>query len=447
MGGLVGSSGFRGIALKEISPSFCLAMGEAISSQRPGVHSVGHDVRFSSPVLALALALGLNAGGSDVKYMGLAPTPATAFYSRGNSGGAMVTASHNPPEYNGVKLFGPKGASISLAAYLKIESLIDNAGSLHSETLGSIRQGDGLIDYVEAVAAASRSSKGWEVGLDPGNGSTTLTAEMIFKKIGINAIGINVAPDGSFPGRGPEPCESALRGLSDLVKSKSLDVGFAFDGDGDRLAIVDENGKPIDQDTALAFSLARSLKGRNRSVVVNVDTSAVVDYAVEAAGGRVIRSRVGDPCVLEAMLENHSIAGGETCGAWIFPGISLCPDGVLSSIIFLNLLGEAAMKASEARAGLPALALRRRKVACTNQVKKPLMETLEAEVRHRYSEEETIAVDGIRVGFSDKSWVLVRPSGTEPVIRITAESQTAKKTVGLIDEFTRMIEAIKKGKI
>jgi phosphoglucosamine mutase len=446
MDGLVSSSGFRGIALKEVTPGFCLAMGEAISSLSPGNYAVGHDVRFSSPLLALALSLGLNTGGSDVNYMGLAPTPALAFYSRGNSGGAMVTASHNPPEYNGVKLFDQKGASISLSKYLKIAAMIPRADTPGYRPLGSIRHGDGLIDYIEAVAAAGRSRKDWKVGLDPGNGSTTLTADMIYRKMGIKAKSINVAPDGSFPGRGPEPREDTLGELSELVRSKSLDIGFAFDGDGDRLAIIDEKGKQIDPDTALAFSLARSIKGRKGTVVVNVDTSAVVDYAVEAAGGRVTRSKVGDPYVLEAMMKRHAIAGGETCGAWIFPGISLCPDGVLSSIIFLNLLEEGAMNPSETRAGLPGLVLRRRKVPCQNQVKGTLMIKLEAEVRERYCEEETLSVDGIRVGFSDKSWVLVRPSGTEPVIRITAESQSEKKTLGLMSEFVKLIEVIKRGK-
>jgi len=446
MDGLVGSSGFRGIALKEVTPSFCLAMGEAISSLSPGKHAVGHDVRFSSPLLATALALGLNAGGSDVKCIGLAPTPALAFYSRGNSGGAMVTASHNPPEYNGVKLFDKKGASISLSKYLKIAAMIPRSDAHGNRPIGSIRQGGGLIDYADAVAAAGRTRKGWKVGLDPGNGSTTLTADMIYRAIGIRAKSINVAPDGSFPGRGPETSEDALGGLSDLVRSKGLDVGFAFDGDGDRLAIVDERGKQIDQDTALAFSLARSIKGRKGSVVVNVDTSAIVDYAVEAVGGRVIRSKVGDPYVLEAMMKHRSMAGGETCGAWIFPDISLCPDGVLSSIVFLSLLEEGAMKPSEARAGLPGLVLRRRKVPCPNKAKQTLVEKLEAEIRYRYSEEETLSVDGIRVGFSDKSWVLVRPSGTEPALRITAESQNEKKTLGLMDEFIKLIEAIKRGR-
>jgi phosphoglucosamine mutase len=146
------------------------------------------------------------------------------------------------------------------------------------------------------------------------------------------------------------------------------------------------------------------------------------------------------------MLKQRAAAGGETCGAWIFPSMSLCPDGVLSSIVFLNLLDENGMKASGARVGLPGLALKRRKVPCINNQKKPLMGKLEAEVRNLYSDEEIITVDGIRVGFSDKSWALVRPSGTEPALRITAESPSENKTLGIMHEFVKLVERIKRGR-
>ncbi len=445
MEGLVGSSGFRGVALREITPGLCLAMGNAISSINPGCYALGHDVRFSSPLLTLALAVGLNSGGSDVMHMGLAPTPALAFYSRGKTGGAMVTASHNPPEYNGVKLFDQRGASIGLRGYMKIAALLPRAEACMQGPLGSIRQGNGLSEYIEAVAAAGRLKKGWKVGLDPGDGATTPTAAMIYRGMGLKIQAINVAPDGSFPGRGPEPAEGVLEGLSDLVRTKGLDVGFAYDGDGDRLAIVDEKGKCVDQDAALAFFLARSIGDRRGSVVVNVDTSAVVDYAVEAVGGRVIRSKVGDPHVLEAMVKQRAVAGGEACGAWLSPEHGLCPDGVLSSILFLNFLEEGGMMPSEARAGLPALVLRRRKIPCRSGEKASLMEKLETEIRDRHRGAETLSVDGIRVSFSDRSWVLVRPSGTEPALRITAESESERKTLKLMDEFTGLIGALGKG--
>jgi phosphoglucosamine mutase len=187
--------------------------------------------------------------------------------------------------------------------------------------------------------------------------------------------------------------------------------------------------------------------GRKGTVVVNVDTSAAVDIAVEAAGGRVFRSRVGDPYILEAMIKHRAVAGGESCGAWICPEISLCPDGVLSSITFLNLLEEGGMKPSEVMGILPPLVLKRKKVHCQNNVKKVLMQRLETALRNRYGEEEIVAVDGIRIGFADKSWTLIRPSGTEPYIRVTAESPSESQTEKLMNEFVKLIEATKEGKI
>jgi len=166
---------------------------------------------------------------------------------------------------------------------------------------------------------------------------------------------------------------------------------------------------------------------------------------VEAVGGRVIRSKVGDPHVLEAMVKQRAVAGGEACGAWLSPEHGLCPDGVLSSILFLNFLEEGGMMPSEARAGLPALVLRRRKIPCRSGEKASLMEKLETEIRDRHRGAETLSVDGIRVSFSDRSWVLVRPSGTEPALRITAESESERKTLKLMDEFTGLIGALGKG--
>jgi phosphoglucosamine mutase len=442
----LGSSGFRGIALEDISPNFCLAMGMAISSLDHGKYAVGHDVRLSSPLLALSLALGLNAGGSDVEYLGLAPTPALAFHSRGKSGGGMITASHNPPEYNGVKLFDRKGASVSYSDYRKILALIPRAGPVRHDSLGDMRPSGGLDGYIEVVASTGNLRKSWRVGLDPGNGSTALTATMVCNKMGLVSQAINLAPDGSFPGRGPEPSKEALGGLSGLVRERGMDVGFAFDGDGDRVAIVDEKGSFIDQDAALAFFLSGSLKGKKGTVIINVDTSAAVDMVVEEAGGRIIRSKVGDPYILEAMLKHRAIAGGESCGAWICPELSLCPDGVLSSVVFLNLLEESGMKPSEVKGKLPQLKLKRVKVPCENKIKKTLMERLEAEVRSRYDAEDIVTVDGVRVSFTDRSWVLARPSGTEPALRITAESTSEARTIKLISEITKMIETFKEGK-
>ncbi len=420
--GLVSSSGFRGLALKEITPELCLRLGLALSGLLGGTCVVGRDVRLSSPLLAQSLIDGLNSGGSDTVFLGLAPTPAVSFYSRRHSGGAMVTASHNPPPYNGIKLFDGRGASVTQGFYEGLLSAAAREPRYSSwDALGSSKAGGGLHDYVDHVASAF-AGKRWRVGLDPGNGATAVTAPAVFSAIDCDASAVNLAPDGTFPGRGSEPGEGALSSLSELVRERGLDAGFAYDGDGDRLAIVDERGEPVPQDVALAFAASQIVREKGGSVVVNVDTSAMVDIMVEEAGGKVYRSRVGDPYVVEEMIRRGSVFGGESCGAWIYPDQGLCPDGVLSSILFLSLLSGAGVMPSQLRGMAPRLSISRLKVGCPNGLKARVMASLGERIGYLYPESEILLTDGIRAGLPDKSWVLVRPSGTEPLIRITAEA-------------------------
>ncbi|MDD1776372.1 MAG: hypothetical protein LUP94_03355, partial [Candidatus Methanomethylicus sp.] len=251
---LVSSSGIRGLAIDEVSPRLCMDFGLAISSNHKGTYALGYDVRVTSQLLARSLANGLNAGGSDVISLGLAPTPAVAFYSKGKAGGAMITASHNPPEYNGIKLFDRKGASVAQSLYCDLLSMTEKAPKpIHWESLGQSRSGNGLYEYLESLAYLSNTSKKWNVGIDPGNGSTCITAAIAFKLAGVKTSAVNLAPDGYFKGRGSEPDEKALISLSKLVREKNLDMGFAFDGDGDRVAMVDERGSFIPQDLSLAY--------------------------------------------------------------------------------------------------------------------------------------------------------------------------------------------------
>jgi phosphoglucosamine mutase len=444
---LISSSGLRGIAMKEVSPELCMKVGIALSNVNKGSYAVGHDVRLSSPLLARSLINGLNAGGSNVLYLGLAPTPAVAFYSRGHKGGAVITASHNPPEYNGIKVFDGRGVSAARSFYVTL--LTKQGGGLDYAnwgSLGSSRAGDGLYQYVEHVASASRIKRRWKVGLDLGNGATSITAPLALSLSGCEISTINLAPDGTFPGRGSEPNEKSLLGLSEMVKARHLDIGFGYDGDGDRLAIVDERGVLIPQDLALAFVAGQSVReAGGGSVVVNVDTSSLVDIMVESGGGNVYRSKVGDPYVLEEMTKKKSTFGGESCGAWIHPKYSFCPDGALSSVIFLNFLERSGLKPSQLGKGLPKLHLTRRRVPCPNGLKHPEMRILKASVLREYPRAEILDMDGIRADLPNRSWVLVRPSGTEPILRITAESSEAKRSKKIAEDLVILIKKTMEG--
>jgi len=444
---LISSSGLRGLAMKEVSPELCMKVGLALSQINKGSYVVGHDVRLSSPLLAQSLINGLNAGGSDVLYLGLAPTPAVAFYSRGYKGGAVITASHNPPEYNGVKVFDGRGASVTRSFYAALlPKRGGGSGYADWDSLGSSRAGDGLYQYVEHVASASLIKRRWRVGLDLGNGATSVTAPLAIALSGCEVSTINLAPDGTFPGRGSEPDEKSLSALSDVVKARHLDIGFGYDGDGDRVAIVDERGVPIPQDLALAFAAGQSVtENGGGSVVVNIDTSALVDIVVESAGGKVCRSKVGDTYVLEEMTRKKSTFGGESCGAWIYPKYSFCPDGVLSSVIFLNFLERLGLKPSQLGEELPKFHLTRRKVPCSNRLKRPVMRLLREAVARKYPSAKILNIDGIRADLPDRSWVLVRPSGTEPLLRITAESSKAELSNKIAEDLALLIKKTMEG--
>lgn len=426
--------------MEEITPELFLRLGLALSTAKGGTYAVGYDVRRTSPLLAKAFECGLNAGGSDTISCGLLPTPALAYLSRGVSGGVMITASHNPPEYNGAKLFDGRGASLTQADYsLLLESLRGQLRYAGWESIGSSRGGSGLHRYLDWLESRAQFRRNWHVGVDPGNGSTCLTAAMAMKGLGCGVEAINAHPDPAFKGRGPEPTEAALSQLSELVSSRHLDVGFAYDGDGDRFAVVDEEGRPLKQDLALAFAASMMVKRGNRDVVVNVDTSSVVDFMVEGAGGRVHRAPVGDVYVLESILKLNAPFGGETCGAWIFPRESLCPDGVLSSILFLSMLEDAGIRPSQIREGVPEFHTERRKVPCPGVDKAELISSVAERATGWFSGASVERIDGIRVSFRDGSWLLLRPSGTEPIVRVTSESKERSAASRLADEAVSII--------
>ncbi|MDI9644287.1 MAG: hypothetical protein QFX35_03585 [Candidatus Verstraetearchaeota archaeon] len=440
MRNLLGSSGVRGTAMEEITPDLCFKSGLAISSMSRGVYAVGHDVRYTSPLLAAAFECGLRAGGSDTIVLGLVPTPALAFLSRGLSGGVMITASHNPPQYNGFKLFDSSGASWRPPDYRRLAELaVSSPKYAKWDETGSSNARSGTWKYLEWISSRRALGRSWNVGLDPGNGSTSMTASLAFKSAGCGVKAINSHPDPLFKGRGSEPSASALSSLSELVRSKGLEIGFAYDGDGDRFAVVDEDGRYLEQDAALAFAASMMVKRGRKDVVVNVDTSISVDLLVEKEGGKVHRAPVGDVYVLESLLKLGASFGGETCGAWIFPDESLCPDGVLSSLLFLSMLEEAGLAPSEVRRLVPPLYTARKSVPCSGTDKGALMRSIYDSAPGHFQGASVEETDGIRVVLGDRSWVLIRASGTEPTIRVTAESEDGAVAHRLVESAAALI--------
>ncbi|MCQ5340336.1 MAG: phosphoglucosamine mutase [Candidatus Methanomethylicia archaeon] len=432
---IISSSGIRGLAISEISPEFCMKIGIAISNNKKGEYVIGHDVRLSSYLLANSLANGICAGGSDSIFIGLSPTPAIAFYARNFTGGIVITASHNPPEYNGLKIFNENGIPVTSSFY---ENLIKTPINYSNwDSLGNIKNFHGIYEYIDFLISNINTKRKWKIGLDPGNGTTSLTAPLVFHNVGHEVRTININLDGRFPGRGAEPNEQSSKLLSDLIRKHSLDVGFAYDGDGDRVLIIDENGNVIPQDIALAYIAKFMFSKLNKPIVVNVDTSSIVDFIINSIGGKVYRSKVGDPYIVEEIIKKDACFGGEPCGAWIFPDIIKCPDGVLSSIIFLNFLDHEGIKPSELLNNLPNFFIERKNIPCKDKIS--TMKRIMNELPKLYPDADISYIDGIRISWDDFTWVLIRPSGTEPLIRITIESMSKDKLKNLISSITKFI--------
>lgn len=434
------------MANAELTPTLLAKIGLAVANYaRGGLFVVGHDTRTSSQLVESAFVSGLISGGCDILELGLTPTPAIAYQTRSLSArsGASITASHNPPEYNGVKLFNSDTMAYSDEQQAEIDGLVQ------SETLarpkwsgvGGIIGSTGLNEYIDMVVKSAELRRDWKVMIDPGCGATCCLAPAVFRMLGCKVFTINAQPDGFFPGRSPEPTSSSLTDLCGLVKELKCDVGIAYDGDGDRMVLVGEDGTVIPPDKLLAayagYVVAKKKPGK---VVAHVDTSMCVDRMVEAAGGRVVRTKVGDVNIAQAIRSEKAVFGGEPVGAWIHPEHHLCPDGILSSVLALRAVEDVGGTVSGFTAKVPVFHVFRGKVECSSDVKPKVVERAASELPRLVGGARAVTtIDGVRVDTAD-GWVLIRPSGTEPLVRVTAESsdpRVAEKNLNKALELVR----------
>ncbi len=332
---LFGSSGIRGKLGSEFTVDLALKIGAAAGSIADSI-IVAKDPRTSGDLVIRALEAGAMASGAKVAEAGMVPTPTLARAAAAFDCGLMVTASHNPPEYNGVKMWNPDGSAFDSPQMSKVEGLITSGAFRRPDWqgVGSLTHySSALEDHMRAVIASVGSADA-EVVVDCANGATSVITPLLLRKLGCKVTSINSQPDGFFPGRLPEPTEEHLGDLRGLVTRKGAELGIAHDGDGDRMVAVDENGRFIDGDRLIAlFVLA--LKARN--VVAPVDASMVLDDLVE---GKVVRTRVGDVYVAEALKATGADFGGEPSGTFIFPGQTLCPDGVYAAALLSSMVKE-----------------------------------------------------------------------------------------------------------
>lgn len=446
MGRLFGTDGIRGIANRDLSIQRSAQVGQSLATvlrerlgegRKPRVF-IGKDTRLSSDMIEAALAAGLCAGGVDCVALGVVPTPAVAFLTvaHGMDAGVMISASHNPFQFNGIKIFGPKGYKLTDREEAEIEDMIlDDAIPMHKAEAGEIgrySQGTGLAEeYIRHIAATLPGEKplrGMRVLADCANGSASRTAKELFALLGAEADVICREPDGVNVNR---DCGSThMESLRQRVKAGGYALGVAFDGDADRCLAVDEKGELVDGDQMIAiFATRMKEKGtlkKNTAVVTVMSNYGFMNFARQS-GIDVKTTKVGDRYVLETMLAEGYNIGGEQSGHIIFTDHMTTGDGQLSAVQLMGVMQETGKPLSRLTEVITILPQVLVNMEATVDMKAGLAESLEISAAVRACEEE----------LRGEGRVLIRPSGTEPLIRVMVEGPEQRQ----IEDIARRIVA------
>jgi phosphomannomutase/phosphoglucomutase len=445
---LFGTNGIRFIPGVSHNLDFAINVAEAIGTYfAEGEILVGNDGRLSSQALENALVSGLMSSGRNVAEAGLVPTPALQYFVKtsGFRGGVMVTASHNPPQYNGFKVMGPEGVEIPRLDEQRIEKIFFDGSSNKADWkgVGVARQEQSVVaSYIVGVLSKVNtkliSDRKFTVVMDLGNGAQCVAAPYIVERLGCKLITLNGVVDGNFPGRGPEPTPETLGDLAAATKSAGADLGVAYDGDGDRAIFCDENGNVMwgDQTGCL---LADYLLEKNPSstIVTPISSTQAVEIVARKRGAKVVRTRVGSVDVSRTMLERKALFGFEENGGCIFSPHITVRDGGMTTALMLECLAARGMAFSKAvYAGIPRFYQAKTKVEVDRSRLDAVLHRAEREARGKVER-----MDGLKVWTDEHSWVLIRPSGTEPVVRIFAESETREKADALLKKFAKVVKS------
>jgi len=444
MAKLFGSSGVRGLANIDITPILACKVGSAVATYAKAKRAVvAKDTRVSGDMIEDALVAGLVSCGVEVFLADIVPTPVCAYTTKalGAQVSFMLTASHNPPQYNGIKVF-KADLSYNDAEQADVEKIVSDSNFALTDwqALGNTTTIDATKLYMDMIRNSVSIKKKWHVVVDPGCGAAYRVAPMILKMLGCKVTTINAQPDGHFPARKSEPNAESLQDLEDVVKALGADIGIAFDGDADRVAFIDESGSFVNLDRSLAAYGALALKHNGGgTVVTNVEASMCVEMMAEKYGGKVVRTRVGDIYISEAIKRDSAVFGGEPCGAWVHPRQHLCPDGPLSAALFLAALEETGKSVSEFVSEAPEYITMRENICCKNESKYFVVEKLGEALKVAFANYTDFStVDGSRLTLKN-GWLLIRASGTEPLIRLTVEGETTTAAKDITQKATAII--------
>lgn len=445
MGRLFGTDGARGVANSELTCELAMKIGRAAAmvltescAHKPKV-LIGMDTRASSHMLAAAIGAGLCSVGADVLIIDVVPTPAVAFLVReyDYDAGVMISASHNPCEYNGIKIFQGNGYKLPDELENEIEEIILDETKLPPVVLGGdvgkiSFSSKAVDDYIFHLAmTADGDFKGMKIALDCANGSASVTARALFTRLGAKCCIINETPNGTNIN---ENCGSThLEQLQKFVVENKCDIGFAFDGDADRLLVVDENGEVVDGDKIIAVCskfMKENNKLKNNTAVVTVMSNMGFFKFCEKNGINCVKTKVGDRYVLEEMVKNGYAIGGEQSGHIIFLDYATTGDGQMSAIQVLNVLKSTGKKISELASEMQVYPQVLINVRVSNFGKARLDKDEEVQLAIREASEE----------LGDTGRVLVRVSGTEPLVRVMLEGEDYNQIKSLAESIAKVIE-------
>jgi phosphomannomutase/phosphoglucomutase len=446
MGKLFGTNGIRGVFGQELTLEFVHDISLSIATFfKKGPILIGYDGRNSSPIIAKVVCSTLNSCGLDCKLAGLVPTPALEYATKTlrYNGGIMITASHNPPQYNGLKPAAKDGVEISRDDEQIIEDIYFGKKWIKgSKKLGRTEtESKAIRVYLDGIKSKVNSSKirarKFKVVLDLGNGAQAVSAPRLCEELGCKVFQINEKIDGRFPGRGSEPTPENLQKLSKTVLKNKADLGIAFDGDGDRSIFCDNKGQILTGDKSALLLTNFILKQNPKSKVVTcLNSSSIIETIASETKSKVIRTKVGSVEVSRRMVPEKAIVGFEENGGFMYGRHNEVRDGSMTLALMLDLLASSGKSLTDELSRIPKSFTTKDKVACTKQEAKKIIEHLKKE-HQKYD-----TTDGIKIVLGDKNWVMIRPSGTEPIARIYAESDSQQKLDDLMSKYLKKVKTI-----
>jgi phosphomannomutase/phosphoglucomutase len=409
---------------------------------------VGHDARTSGPMFSKAVISGLTATGCNVFFAGMAPTPALQFAVKNHcmDGGVIITASHNPPEYNGIKVIWSDGIEVSHEQETEIERIYFEDKTVLAEwnRLG-LKYELNVVneEYVEAVKKHVKvpeiAKKKYHVVVDAANSVGGLAAPQLLRDLGCKVTTINANIDGTFPGRLPEPRPENLKEIAATMKAVNADLGVAFDGDADRSMFVGENGEVYWGDKTFAVVEKQFLiENPNEKIVTPVSSSTLIKDVAEAYKGEIVWTKVGSVTVSQTMKKVKAKLGGEENGGVFYGPHQAVRDGAMTTALILGIMAQTGKKISELIAEQPQYFIEKGKVDCSEDKKEKVLKKLLLQVENT----NVSTIDGVKIWFEDKSAILIRPSGTEPVYRLYAEAKSQEKALKLVTDYSATLRQI-----